>query len=856
MTLNARSIINKIDILQATVYDIQPDIIGITETWANDSILDAELQLEGYQLFRCDRNNEHKGGGVLLYVRNLLNPSEFRTNSLYGEHIWCRIGKLVIGVCYRSPNLGIVGQGNSSKLRAVLQEVADKDVLIMGDFNYPNIDWKTGTAYHFADPDTQEFIQTIEDCFYSQHVLCPTRGDAILDIILSRDPDLVSNVTVIHNLGNSDHNMVCFSVHYEHEISNVNRIIRDFNKGNFDSMKDILAHTDWDSLMEGSVNDSWQNFKQLLWKLMDDYIPVKNISSTSKTMKPIWMTNKAFRLVRRKKRVFGKYKDSKHPAVKSACKAAKAEIRRARKQFERKLAQNIKSDSKSFFAYARSKTKSKVQVGPLLDNNGVLLDSEKDKTSSLNNYFAAVFTSEDTTDIPIPTAMTSSDYIAHLQDVHFSVEDVMSLLSKLRIDKAGGNDELSPRLLLELKDYIAYPLYLLFRRSLDIGVVPDDWKCANITPIFKKGHRNKAENYRPVSLTSQVCKIFETIIRNSVVKYLETNRLILDSQHGFRKGRSCLSNLLVFLDKVTGSIDSGEAVDVIFMDFAKAFDKVPHIRLGRKLESHGITGKLLTWILDWLSGRQQRVCINGVTSDWQLVLSGVPQGSVLGPILFLIYINDLDCGIINWILKFADDTKIFGVVNSIEEHAGMQDDLNKLLSWSKEWQMLFNVEKCKVMHFGRRNVGYNYHLDSKSLDEVSEEKDLGVTITCDLKASQQCTHAYSKANRILGVINRSIVYKSKEILIQLYKSLVRPHLEFCTAAWSPHYVKDKELLEKVQRRFTRMIPGLKDVPYNERLQILGLWSLEERRIRSDLIEVYKMIHMWNLVDSTWLSSRV
>jgi len=176
-----------------------------------------------------------------------------------------------------------------------------------------------------------------------------------------------------------------------------------------------------------------------------------------------------------------------------------------------------------------------------------------------------------------------------------------------------------------------------------------------------------AENYRPVSLTCQVCKIFETLVRDRLVKHLEWNSLIRESQHGFRKGRSCLTNLLTFLDKVTGCIDSGNSVDAVFLDFAKAFDKVPHNRLATKLRSHGIDGKLLCWIMEWLKDRKQRVVIRGTLSDRISVLRGIPQGSVLGPILFLVYINDLDYGVRNWILKFADDTKIFSQVSSLKD---------------------------------------------------------------------------------------------------------------------------------------------------------------------------------------------
>ena len=212
----------------------------------------------------------------------------------------------------------------------------------------------------------------------------------------------------------------------------------------------------------------------------------------------------------------------------------------------------------------------------------------------------------------------------------------------------------------------------------------------------------------------------------------------------------------------------------------------------------------------------------------------------MGPVLFLIFINDIDSGLLSWILKFADDTKIFGPVTNPQDCQKIQCDLDNLVKWSDEWQMKFNVDKCKVMHIGSRNHQHRYTMNGKILDEVEKEKDLGVVISRDLKASNQCTQAYLKASKMLGMLNRTISYKSQDIMVKLYKSIVRPHLEYCSPAWAPHYQKDKDLLERIQHRFTRMFGHLRKLEYNKRLQQLGLWSLEERRNRADLIEVYKM----------------
>jgi len=269
---------------------------------------------------------------------------------------------------------------------------------------------------------------------------------------------------------------------------------------------------------------------------------------------------------------------------------------------------------------------------------------------------------------------------------------------------------------------------------------------------------------------------------------------------------------------------------------------IPVQNLYQKICSYGISGQLLTWISSWLNGRRQRVQISGNKSGWLDVASGIPQGSVLGPLLFLMFINDLGADVTEStvILKFADDTKVLGICDNDLDHGVIQSDLHKLQQWADAWQMSFNVDKCKILHMGHGNMEYCYWLNGQELHHADTEKDLGILISNDLKVGLQCTEAYKKANKMLGLIRRTIVNKEPRILLALYKSLVRPHLEYCCSAWSPHYVKDKELLEKIQHRFTRMFKELKVLPYMDRIDRLGLWTLEERRNRADLIEVFKI----------------
>jgi len=837
---NARSIVHKMECLLATVESTKPDIVGISETWTTEEISDAELGIAGYDLYRKDRGSH--GGGVLMYVRSSLQSIDFYPVSTFQEQVWCRIpgtnGKeLLVGVCYRSPSESVYGSKNHHDLRNLISEVKAKQLLLMGDFNYPGIDWSAMLLNQSATENCRLFLECLEDNFLIQHVRVPTRLDAVLDLVITNEPDMISEVTSLGQFGSSDHNILSWStVAYTKDIQDT-KLTLDYKKGDYDGLRKEVRSLNWDDILQSSVSDGWIRFKDKLLELERKYIPVR--SKRRSTKKAPWMTYKAVKLITHKHRVFAKYKDNKHPAYIRAAKEADLELRKSRRRFEEKLAENIKQDNKSFYSYVRKGSTSRGKLGPLEDESGHVTESASEAAEEFNKYFSSVFTDEDMSFIPATNKMLDEGHLTQ-DDMDITEELVLLKLRKLRADKAPGADGMLPRFLLEIVDEICHPVTVLLRRSMDTGQVPDDWKQANVSPIYKKGSRLKAENYRPVSLTSQLCKVFESLIRDVIVRHLEDHHLINDSQHGFRKGRSCLSNLLVFLDRVTDIVDQGDNADVIFLDFAKAFDKVPHARLIAKIRSHGIGGRLLAWIEEWLKNRRQRVCVQGRESGWRWVSSGVPQGSVLGPVLFLIYINDLDGGMLDLVLKFADDTKIWAKVNELSDGAKLQAELSRLVQWSGDWQMMFNIGKCKVMHFGHNNPSLKYYMNSKELEAVTVEKDLGVWISNDLKVSVQCSKAYNRASMALGMINRAITWKTPSIMLALYKTLVRPHLEYCTVVWSPYYCKDKALLERIQHRFSRMIPGFRFMEYSQRLARLGLWTLEERRNRADLIEVYKM----------------
>ena len=564
------------------------------------------------------------------------------------------------------------------------------------------------------------------------------------------------------------------------------------------------------------------------------------------------MSKEAIRKIMLKQTMWRVYrrtrKEEDYAKYKEALNAATTEIRQSKRSYEQKLACNITNDSKSFYAYVRSKQNVQDKVGPLEDSAGNIISQGFLMAEDLNGYFSSVFTKEDISSLPVADAKfqgAKSDYLGPLV---VTPELVAKKIKAMKDNKSPGVDGILPKLLMETVDQISIPLARVFNLSLKEGVVPFEWKEANIIPLFKKGSRNKSENYRPVSLTSVICKLLERLIKDHMVDFLVKHKLLNSSQHGFLKARSCLTNMLCFLEEITKWIDVGSPVDIIYLDFQKAFDKVPHQRLLLKLKAHGIGDSITDWIEQWLTDRRQRVVVDGEVSNWKSVLSGVPQGSVLGPILFLIYINDLDDSITSNVLKFADDTKLFRKVNTDGDKQHLQNDLDRLVKWSEKWQMLFNFGKCKCLHTGHGNLNVNYKMGDTVLGTTVKENDLGVTISADMKVSEQCGIAASKGNQILGLIRRNITYKGKKLIIPLYKAIVRPHLEYCIQAWRPYRKKDIDTLERIQRRATKMIPELRDLSYEERLKECGLTTLETRRLRGDQIEVFKILNGYENID--------
>jgi ribonucleases P/MRP protein subunit RPP40 len=808
----------------------------------------------GFELvtdLRIDRTNTDRGrgGGLLVYAKKDL-PVFVLPIDQNDDFQYCKfkVKDLTVYLIYRSPSSRTTSISGISGLVSR----AEKNSLFFGDFNLPEIDWEGGVARGRA----AELLEAATDRLMEQVVTCSThvRGNT-LDLLLTDCPERVIEVSDEGRLGSSDHVLLLARLTVKASPPPCSRGLPDWRRADWQAMRDELRRLNWDELLANTTADqAWSTLKSHVDDLVKKHVPERRRRNHNK---PPWLNREILRAIRRKKKLWRQAKQGQRvEEYKNAEKNVRNMIRNAKRSFERKIAKGCGSErenKKRFFAYIKKKTKSRPGVGPLRDSQGGMVQDSGQMATILNGFFSSVFTREDVTNIPEPENIAGGNRIT---DVRISAKDVKNKIKGLREDAATGPDGIGPLLLKRLSNELAEPLARVMRASLKDGAVPEDWRTANVTPIFKKGKQSDPENYRPVSLTSVSCRIMESVVKDHIVKHLDKHGLVKKTQHGFTRGRSCASNLLSFLEKATAALDNGDSVDVIYLDFTKAFDTVPHERLKKKLKAHGIDGKLLAWIAAWLDGRRQRVVLNGCESTWERVLSGVPQGSVLGPLLFLIFINDLDAaaGIAEWILKFADDTKAARVINSEEDRRSLQVMLDRLVGWSEMWGMRFNVKKCKVMHLGRKNNKYDYEMAGQKLDTTKEEKDLGVIICDNLKTAAQCAKAAKTAQSVLGQISRAFQYRDKVVFMQLYKQYVRPHLEFAVQAWSPHNAADIEVLEKVQRKAVGMVSGLRGQDYAAKLTELRLTTLSERRHQADMLMMFKLMHGYGQLDEeSWFA---
>ena len=515
---------------------------------------------------------------------------------------------------------------------------------------------------------------------------------------------------------------------------------------------------------------------------------------------------------------------------------------------EKRAVERISTNSKYFYSYAKRFSSIKVGVGPLLDTASNLVTCPLKIGEMLATQYSSVFSTPKHSDTENKELFEKEPHHEDgLSYFEFSEADIAEAMGEFSPNSAAGPDNFPAMLLTQCKSSLAQPLHMIWSRSFKSGIVPMSCKLANIIPIHKGKSRAMAKNYRPVALTSLLVKTFEKVIRRRLVNYFDKYDMFNVNQHGFRASRSCLSQLLAHFDKVTSLLEEGKLVDVIYLDFAKAFDKVDIGITLRKLNTLGIHGSLGRWLHSFLSGRLQCVLVKGRKSLPRPVLSGVPQGSVLGPLLFLVLIGDIDKDIVSsFISSFADDTRVMQGISSASDLENLQHDLEAVYQWAADNNMKFNSDKFEhIRYSSTRNenpLPHSYTSNANTqIESKSHIRDLGVTMSDDATFTAYISEKVKAMKSKIGWILRTFQTRDRRPMLTLWKSLVLSEHDYCCQLWNPHRIGQIQSLDQVQYFFTRKIYGLATLSYWDHLKVLGLYSLERRRERYIAMYVWKIL---------------
>ena len=700
------------------------------------------------------------------------------------------------------------------------------------------------------------FVEMLNDHFLCQLNHTPTRCNNVLDLVITSVPNHIRLTEILPPEQSSvftDHNAISFdfTAFIKAPRKSV-RTVYDYAKGDLNGLRDALKSTDLSSLISDSdnIDNDWQRWKNTFLSIVSAFIPRKVIKGRN----PLpWINSDILHKIKQKDSIRRRLKVNPTGYLKEKYRRLRSEIKKllrvSRENYYISIDSSFKDNPKRFWSALKQTSKScsipdrvsmlSTSPTPSSSTSQRSFFNQAHSTQSsqpsrliatnpneipdlFNTYFASVFTTEN-----LPVQYPNKSYDPDLTDLSLSELEVEILLTSLDTNKATGSDEIPARLLKETASIIVPSICKLFNKSLEQGTVPQDWKLENVVPVYKKGDKEHTENYRPISLLPIISKVFERSIFMNIRR--QFSRAIHDHQHGFLQGKSCVTNLLEALEYVGACLDTGGQVDILYLDMSKAFDRINHKRLMEKLANSGIGGNLLNWFRSYLTDRRQRVTVLGVTSKQLPVYSGVPQGSILGPALFLLYVNDLlEAPTSSRAVMFADDTKLFSTIKSDYDVTALQNDLGTLEYWSTVSGLSFNQSKCKHQTLTRKKVPVtsSYKLDGSVVSISNNEKDLGVWVSSDLAWKKQVNEQTAKANKILGYIRRNTLsIKNTAARRALYLALVRSHFGYATQIWSPQSVELISKLERTQRRTTKYILNLTfstTVDYKTRLQSLNL----------------------------------
>ena len=861
---------------QGYLFSEKPDIVILNETWLKNQILDSEIfPNNSYKVFRRDRSstshpldakNPRKyrvgGGGVLIAIRSDLDAT-CTLHSIKGRSAKAEIISVTVAsglgknICFSTLyRVGTLGAENLNEVKRHLTSISNSKSIIrhilIGDLNLSKTKWPAGDTSCTIE---QGFVDMFNDFDLKQLISKPTHEQGnTLDLLLSNCPDLLSDIEILNkdSVCKSDHFGIKFKVKScSKRLKSPKRKIYNFNKANFSAINSELKKIDWGSLLneDEDINITLHKFNFTLKSVCDRYIPIVTIKSG---FQPPWFDSELDSICKMKNKLLNKYKLTKDDKIKE-------EIKKIRKKFrktcEKKKRDNVLNDDdpaiikKKFWSYLKS-TSTSTRIPETVSYKGRFRSNTKDKADLFNKYFSEQFSSP--SDYGININMENDPNI----NTYFNESDIYNLARKLNANKAAGPDKIHRKILKICAKGLAKPLSIIYNRCFHEGKIPKLWKVGSVVPVFKKGDKSCVENYRPISLTCLPMKIFEYCIRDLLM--VKCFDLIDPRQHGFLPKKSCITQMLPFTSELASGLNNSSRFDVVYFDFAKAFDSVSHDIILHKLKTfYNVDGVLLQFVKNYLENREQHVHLDGERSNVLSVHSGVPQGSILGPLLFVLFINDMHkaVSIDTSIALYADDTKIWREITCENDQSILQQDIDSLYIWSIENKMKFHPNKCKVLAVTNKRLTYHlpfyefvYMLNGTPLDYVESQTDLGVIFNGKLNWSAHCRNQAVKANQRLGLIRRTCHFTmcSKQRRA-LYLTLVRSIFEHCSPIWSPQTLGNLTLFDQIQRRGVKWILKEPFVSYSDseflaKQYKIDLLPMKYKFLHTDLALFHNVVH--------------